>query len=71
MVRGERLRELREQRQWTQAQLGHAVGLDGQYISKLERGVLTGMTVDVLERLCRVLGASADYLLGQDGREHR
>jgi transcriptional regulator with XRE-family HTH domain len=71
MLKGERLRELREQRQLTQAQLGHAVGLDGQYISKLERGVLSGMTVDVLERLCLVLGASADYLLGQDSRDAR
>ena len=46
----------------------HALaGQDQQYISKLEREVLPGMTVETLERLCDALEVSTDYLLG---REH-
>ena len=66
MIKGERLREMRQQHQWTQEYLGKIIGQDGQYISKLERGVLPGMTVDILERLCDALGVTTDYLLGRE-----
>jgi transcriptional regulator with XRE-family HTH domain len=66
MIKGERLREVRQQRQWTQEYLGKVIGQDGQYISKLERGVLPGMTVEILERLADALRCSTDYLLGRE-----
>ena len=64
MIQGDRLRLIRQRRQWSQTRLGQCIDQDGQYISKLERGLLPGVTTGTLVRLCRVLGVSADYLLG-------
>ena len=66
MIKGDRLRHTRERRQFSQQRLGEMIGQDQQYISKLERGVLPGMTTETLEKLCRALGCSADYLLDID-----
>ena len=63
MIQGDRLRRLREQAAMTQTRLGALIGQDQQYVSKLERGTLRGMTVETLERLCRALQVSTDYLL--------
>lgn len=63
MVQGDRLRKARQRVQLSQQRLGVLIGHDQQYISKLERGVLPGMTVETLERLCRALQVSTDYLL--------
>jgi len=65
MIHGDRLRDAREQARLSQQRLGESIGQDQQYISKLERGVLPGMTVETLERLCTALSVSADYLLGR------
>lgn len=64
MIRGERLRMLRQRRQLSQGTLGKLIHQDGQYISKLEHGRLPGVTTTTLVRLCQVLGCSSDYLLG-------
>jgi transcriptional regulator with XRE-family HTH domain len=64
MIQGDCLREVRQQRGLSQAALGHRLGLDGQYIYKLEHGVLRSMTTTTLERLVHALHVSADYLLG-------
>jgi len=37
-ILGNRLREAREERQWTQAQLGDACDLDRTFIGSVERG---------------------------------
>ena len=66
MIQGERLRQARQGAQLSQQRLGELIGQDQQYISKLERGVLPGMTVETLEQLCNALKVSADYLLGRD-----
>jgi transcriptional regulator with XRE-family HTH domain len=49
----------------TQHQLGHVVGQDQSYISKLERGTITEITVSTLEHLADALGVSTDVLLGR------
>ena len=64
MIHGDRLRDIRQQRGLSQAALGQRVGLDAQYIHKLEHGRLRGMTTTTLERLVQALQVSADYLLG-------
>jgi len=66
MLDRDRLRRARQRVLLSQQRLGELIGQDQQYISKLERGILPGMTVETLERLCRVLKVSADYLLGQE-----
>src|SRR5215510_13359594 len=65
MIDGERIRQLRTQHGLSQGALGKAIGKDGQYVSKLERGVLTSVTTETLERLAGVLDCSTDYLLGR------
>jgi transcriptional regulator with XRE-family HTH domain len=66
MILGERLRQARQRAQLSQQRLGELIGQDQQYISKLERDVLPGMTVETLEQLCNALKVSADYLLGRE-----
>jgi transcriptional regulator with XRE-family HTH domain len=63
MIQGDRLRRLRVQAATTQTVLGFLIGQDQQYVSKLERAMLRGMTVETPERICRALQVSTDYLL--------
>lgn len=60
-----RLRELRLQRNWTQAELGAKVDVGGQAISQYERGVRRP-DQDTLIALCDTFNVSSDYLLGKD-----
>ena len=69
MLSGERLRRMREARLLSQGALGKLIEKEGQYISKLERGKLTGITVDTLERLADALDCTTDELLGRSPRE--
>jgi transcriptional regulator with XRE-family HTH domain len=65
MIYGDRIRTLRIQRGLSQGALGKLIDKDAPYVSKLERGVLSSMTTDTLERLRAALGCSADYLIGR------
>ncbi len=69
MLNGERLRQRREARQLSQGALGKLIEKEGQYISKLERGKLTGLTVATLERLADALGCTTDELLERPPQE--
>ena len=69
MIQGERIRMLRTQRSLSQGALGKLIAKDGQYVSKLERGVLSSVTTETLERLADALGCSTDYLLGRKAEE--
>lgn len=60
---GTRLRAVREAREWTQFQLGTAIGKRDTDISRWERESLMPRA-DIVILLCRALGCSADYLLG-------
>ena len=62
MALGERIREVRKERGWSQAELGEKVGTDSQHISRYENGRITP-SVDALVRLAAALDVSADYLL--------
>lgn len=59
----ERLRQLREDRDMTQAELAAMLGTTRQQVGKYETG-RQEMTAGKLAALCRALGVSADYLLG-------
>jgi len=65
MLDGERIRHLRTQHKLSQGALGKSIGKDGQYVSKLERGILTSVTTETLEQLADALDCSTDYLLGR------
>ena len=61
-----RIRELREYHQYTQAQLADMMGVNKQTISQYERGVREPQ-FDNLLMLCDIFNVSADFLLGRDG----
>jgi transcriptional regulator with XRE-family HTH domain len=65
MLDGERIRHLRTQHALSQGALGKSIGKDGQYVSKLERGILTSVTTETLEQFADALDCSTDYLLGR------
>lgn len=59
---GEKLRQLRKERNWSQDALGAELGIHGRHIGKYETGkVMPG--ADTLVKIARVFGVSVDYLL--------
>ncbi len=58
-----RLRNEREDRDLTQAQLGEALGMPQRKISRLERGDTEPTTQEIIA-ICKFFNKSADYFLG-------
>jgi len=59
----------RESSGYTQEKLSELVGLTPNHLSAIERGV-SGASLEVLEKLCLLLGVSADYLFfGRTGAD--
>jgi transcriptional regulator with XRE-family HTH domain len=65
----ERLRLRRLKLRLSQQQLGTTIGHDQGYVSRLERGEITDITVRTLARLADALRVSTDYLLGRKDQE--
>ena len=61
MAIAERIRQLRVERRWSQAELGEKLGVHQKQVSAYERGVNVPST-EVLIRLAEVLSVSLDYL---------
>lgn len=59
---GERLKQLRRERGWSQADLAAKVAADAGQISRYENGRMTP-SAEAIARLAEVLDVSADYLL--------
>ena len=62
MLRGDRVRELRKERGWSQGDLGAKIGTDAGRISRYEAGKITP-SLEALVRLADVLQVSVDYLV--------
>lgn len=60
---GERIRELREERNLTQAQLAEALGVSQKNVSKYELELL-GLNTEIIVKLCRFFAVTSDYHLG-------
>lgn len=60
---GEKIKRLRESREWTQAELARKVGITKSAISTYELGIRTP-SADVVCGFAKAFGVSADYLLG-------
>ena len=59
---GKRLRQLREERGWSQEEFADRAGLHRTYVSAVERGV-RNPTLSVLERLAKALGVKLSELV--------
>lgn len=64
------LRALRRVRGMSQEDLAHLAGIDRTYVSALERSVYAA-SIDVVDRLARVLGVEAADLLRKPGSSRR
>jgi transcriptional regulator with XRE-family HTH domain len=53
----------------SQESLGKAIGQDQSYVSKIERGEITEITITTLGRLADALGVSTDALLGREDKD--
>lgn len=66
-----RLRELRERRGWSQAELGRRAGIAQSVINRLESGKNRGPSLDTLEQLAKALGVAPGSLLATVPRKSR
>lgn len=60
---GQKVKRLRESREWSQAELARRAGVTKSAISTYELGIRTP-SADVVCSLAKAFGVSADYLLG-------
>lgn len=68
---GDRIREARETRHWTQDKLAGATGLSKSFLSEVENDKRTPSADNVL-KISNALGVSLDYLFkGETGKEER
>ena len=61
---GQRIRQARERKGWSQRELARQAGVRHAIISELETGKKTDTIGVILKRLARALGVGVDYLLG-------
>jgi transcriptional regulator with XRE-family HTH domain len=69
MPLGERIKELRTEHNWSQADLGTRIGADSQRISRYETGKLTP-AIPALIRLAEALNVTIDYLIIEGAPRH-
>ena len=62
-----RIKDLRTDQGWKQADLAARLGVRQQAVSKYEVGTLD-LDTDTIRRLCEIFGCTADYLLGLSSR---
>ena len=59
---GKRIKQCRERLGLSQEEFAEKTGLTANYISTVERGA-SGISLEALQRLCRLLGVSADRII--------
>ncbi|HGF7174157.1 helix-turn-helix domain-containing protein [Enterococcus hirae] len=60
-----RLKELRTQKKISQEQLARYLGMKRENISNYERGIVTNVNSETLDKLANYFNVSVDYLLGR------
>ena len=71
MTTGERIRQLRIERQMTQEELGARVGVQKAAIYKYENGLVVNLKRSILEKLANVLDTTPTYLMGMEDSEQQ
>ena len=64
-----RLKDLREDHDWTQPQVAAMFNVHFTTVSKWELGT-NALTDDVIRKFCEIYGVTADYLLGLSNQPH-
>ena len=64
---GQTIKQLREGRDWSQAELARRTGVTTSAISAYELGIKTP-SADVVSSFAKAFGVSSDYLIGITGR---
>lgn len=62
---GNKLKTLRKSKELTQLELARQLNLSKETVSSYEQGNMYP-SVEVLIKLCQILGVSSDYLLGME-----
>ncbi len=62
MALGERIKLLRKEAGWSQAELGEKIGVDSQRVSRYENGRIIP-SIDAAVRIAEAFNISLDYLL--------
>lgn len=65
MTFGERLKQLREEIEYTQKQVGKIIGVTPEMVGKYERGENYPGDIEIYITLAQLFGVTIDYLLGQ------
>jgi|RhiMetdeSRZDD1v2_1073273.scaffolds.fasta_scaffold37570_4 transcriptional regulator with XRE-family HTH domain len=65
----ERLRMRRLRLRLSQEQLGKMIGQSQAYVSRLEHGTITDITLGTFARLADALGVTMEYLIGKGSAE--
>ncbi|EFF31921.1 MULTISPECIES: helix-turn-helix domain-containing protein [Enterococcus] len=60
-----RIIDLREKRDWNQAELGRKIGLEKSAMNKIENGTRR-VSTEELQKLAEVFNVTTDYLLGRN-----
>ena len=63
-----RVRELREARGWSQAELARRTDVRPATLSNIETGQTKGIGFDTLEKLAKALGCDPGYLIVKKGK---
>lgn len=63
---GDRIREKRKEYHISQTDLANRVGVTKQNLYKYEKGIITNIPSDVIERLASALHCTPAYLMGWD-----
>ncbi|OMF38814.1 hypothetical protein BK133_01010 [Paenibacillus sp. FSL H8-0548] len=62
---GDRIKRLREKRDWSQLELAERVGINNSVLSRIEAGKRKARA-DELDKIASTLNVTSEYLLGRD-----
>lgn len=66
---GEKIRYLRQLTNMSQEELGRRVGVQRAAINKYEKGSVTNIPLNTIEKIARVFDVTPTYIVGWDGAE--
>lgn len=70
MEMGQRIRQLRKEMGWTQAELAEKLGLKDSVIAKYEKGRIENMKRDTIAKMADLFGCSPVYLMCMEDKHN-